>query len=160
DLPLALEFGSCERRLLQDVGNEAKRDALVAFENPGEVGRRLEARRGVELTAHLLDLLGDLLGRALLRALERHMLQEMRAAVLTLAFLARAGAYPHPQRDRLELRHGLGDETQTVRQRSDRRGHAAPSLVAWVTSSMSRSAAARSLSMTVKRSCAVSSPDR
>ncbi len=56
--------GRPKARVLQDVGDEAERDAVVALEHAGEVGRRLHAGRGIELAADLLDLLGDLLGAA------------------------------------------------------------------------------------------------
>ena len=105
-LPLALELRAPERRLLQDVGDEAERDALVALEHTGEISRRLDAGRRVKLAADLLDLLGDLLGATLLRPFEGHMLEKMRDPMLALALVA-APAPTHIPSDTVS-RCGIG----------------------------------------------------
>ena len=46
-LALAVELGTLEGGVLQDVGDEPERDALVALEHAGKIGRRLEARRRI-----------------------------------------------------------------------------------------------------------------
>ena len=90
--------------------------ADVGLQHAGEIGGGLQAGGGVELAADRLDLLGDVAGAAPLGALERHVLEQVRDAVLVLPLVARAGRHPDAERHGLDVRHVVGDHAQAVRQ--------------------------------------------
>ena len=116
DVLLALELVRIELRIRQDVGQHVERERHVAFQHAGVVGGGLEARRGVDVAANRLDLLGDLARAAALGALERHVFQEMRDAVLVRPLVAAAGADPDAERRGLQMRHAVGDDRQAGRE--------------------------------------------
>ena len=107
---LALQFLRIERRLGQDVGQHVERERHVGLEHARVIGGGLVTGRGVEIAADRLDLLGDLARGAPRRALERHVLEQMRDAVLVGALVAAAGADPDAERGALEMRHRVGDD--------------------------------------------------
>ena len=79
---LAQHFVAVEGRLGEDVGKHVERQRHVGLEHARVIGGGLGTGRGVEITADGFDLLGDLPRAAPSRALERHVLEEMRYAVL------------------------------------------------------------------------------
>ena len=86
--------------------------------------------------------LGDLARGAALGALERHVLEQMRDAVLVRQFVAAARADPDAERDGLQMRHAVGDDRQARRQLGDFNAHAAaPSRAARLAARMNRSTA-------------------
>src|SRR5262249_45219985 len=87
--------------------------------------RGLDAGCGVEVAAHGLDLLGDLTRGPAFRTLERHVLEQVRDAVLVLALVAATAAGPHAERGGLQVRHIIGDHGQTGLQTRDFDTHAA-----------------------------------
>ena len=64
DVLLALEFVGIEGRVLQDVGQEVDGQRHVVRQHAGIEGRRLDAGRGIDLAADILDFRGDLEGAA------------------------------------------------------------------------------------------------
>ena len=112
DVLLARQLLRIEGRVLQDVGQDIERQRHVVLEDAGVVGGGFDAGRGVHLAADRLDLLGDVERRARLRALERHVLEQMRQAVLVLLLGARAGADPDAEGGALELVHRMGDDRE------------------------------------------------
>ena len=102
DVLLARQFHAVESGLGQNVGEHVERQRHVVLEHARIVGGAFGAGRGVQIAADRLDLLGDLTGRAPPRALERHMLEEMRNAVLVMKFVAAAGSDPYAERCRLK----------------------------------------------------------
>ena len=86
--------------------------ASVFLQHLDVVGGLLARGVGVDVAADRLDLLGDLRGRAALGALERHVLEEVRDAVLRSALVARAGGDIGAERDGLDAVHPLGDDGQ------------------------------------------------
>ena len=125
DVLLAREFVAVEGRLGQDVGEHVERERHVGLEHAGVIGRVLGAGRGVEIAADRLDLLGDLPRGAPPRALERHVLEEMRDAVLVAPFVAAAGIDPDAERGGLEMRHRVGHDIDAGFQGRHRDAHAA-----------------------------------
>jgi hypothetical protein len=82
---LALELLRVEDAVRQDVGQNVDGERHVVLEHAGVVGGGLDAGGGVDLAADRLDLLGDLASTARVGALERHVLEQMRDAVLVVA---------------------------------------------------------------------------
>jgi len=143
DVLLADELLGVEGRIGQDVGQDVERQRHVGAQHPGVVGGGLDAGRGVEVAADRLDLLGDLAGGAPRRALERHVLEQMRDAVLVTMLVAAARSDPHPERGGLQMRHLVGDDHEPGRQLGDFHGHAAaPSCAARLAPAMKCSTAA------------------
>ena len=85
-------------------------------EQPHVEGRVLLRREGVAVAAHLVELLGDGRGGAPFRALEEQVLQEVRRPGELAGLVTRAGADPVGDRDRADIRHGLGDQADAARQ--------------------------------------------
>ena len=99
--------------------------------------------RGVEVAADGLDLLGDLARGAARGALERHVLEQMRNAVLVGTLVAAAGADPDPERGAFEMRHRVGNDDEARWQTCDFDTHAAaPSRAARLADKIWRSTAA------------------
>jgi hypothetical protein len=101
DVLLALELAWIEGGIGQDVGQHVDRKRHVGLEHAGEIGGGFGARCRVEVAADLLDLLGDLPRGAALGALERHVLEQVRNAVLVGFLVAAAGADPDAERSGL-----------------------------------------------------------
>ena len=123
DVLLALELRRVENRVAQDVGEDVDGERHVVLEDARVVGGRLDAGRRVDLAADRLDLLGDVDGRARARALERHVFEEVRQAVLVVAFRARPGADPDAERRALQMIHRMGDDAEAGRQTRQTNGH-------------------------------------
>ena len=96
DVLLALKLLRIEGRIGEDVGEHVERERHVGAQHARVIGGGLDAGRGVEIAADRLDLLGDLARGAALGALERHVLEEMRNAVLVRR--ARRGCRSRPRR--------------------------------------------------------------
>jgi hypothetical protein len=75
------ELPGIEGGIDEDVAEHVESDIHVLAEDAGGVARVFDARRGVDVAAHILDVFGDLARGAAGRALERHVLDEMRQAV-------------------------------------------------------------------------------
>ena len=116
---LALQLVFRVERRLQDVGKNIEREANILFQHAGIVGRGFEAGRRIEFAADRLDLFRDGNGRAPCGALERHVLEEMRDAVLVRRFVACPGTNPDPERNRLDVRHVMRHDPQAVGKRRD-----------------------------------------
>ena len=50
------------------------------------------------------------------RPLEQHVLDEMSDAALLLGFVARSASEPDADADRADVRHPLGEESETIRE--------------------------------------------
>ena len=94
DMLLALQLILVEFRIHQNVGEDVDRERHVVLQDAREERRRLDARRGIDLAADILDVGRDLPRRALARALEGHVFEQMGDAVLVVAFVARARLDP------------------------------------------------------------------
>jgi hypothetical protein len=139
---LALEFVRIECGVRENVGQHVERERHIGFQHACVVGGGLKARRGVDVAAHRLDLLGDLARATALGALERHVLQEMRDAVLVGLLVAAAGADPHAKRRGLQMRHAVGGDREAGGKTRNFNGHAAaPSRAARLAARMKRSTA-------------------
>ncbi len=112
DVLFPLQFVRHEGGIGEDVGQHVERQRHIRLQHPGVVGRGLGRGAGVEVAADRLDFLDDLARRAPRGALERHMLEEMRDAVLVRLFVTAADAGPYPERRGLQMRHGVGDHRQ------------------------------------------------
>jgi len=140
---LARKLLRLEGRVSENVRENIERERNVDAQHAGKIGRALDARRGIEVAADRLDLLGDLPRGAARRALERHVLEEMRNAVLVLALVAAARADPDAERGALQVRHRVGDDREARGQPRDVHAHAAaPSRAARLAARMKRSTAA------------------
>ena len=142
DVLLARELFRLEGRIGEDVGQHVERERHVGAQHARIVGGAFDAGRGVEVAADRLDLLGDLPRGAPRRALERHVLEQMRDAVLVGVLVAAAGADPHAERGALQMRHGVGDDHQAGRQPCYVHAHAATPCAARLAAVMNFSTAA------------------
>ena len=113
---LALELVCIELRIGQDVGQDVDGQRHVVAEHARVIGGGFDAGRGVDLAADILDFGGDLEGAAPAGALERHVLEQMRHAVLVVAFVAGSGFDPDAQRNGFDAGQGFGRDCQAVRQ--------------------------------------------
>jgi len=125
DILLQQEIVAGECRFGENVGKDVDRQRHVGFEHASEIGRAFDARRGIKVSADGLDLFGDLPGGPPPRSLERHMFEEMRDAVLVVAFVTAAGIDPHAERGGLQVRHGVGNDIDAGFQFGHRNAHAA-----------------------------------
>ena len=94
DVLLAGDLVGIEARMRQDVGQHVEPERDVGLEHARVIGRHLDAGAGIEIAADRLDLLGDLARGAARRALERHVLEEMRDAVLVRLLVTAAARHP------------------------------------------------------------------
>src|SRR4029078_8924639 len=126
NVALALELVGIENRLGQDVGQDVEGLGPVVLEDAGIVGRGFHAGRRIYFAAGGFDLFRNGLGRAPLGSLEGHVLEEMGYAVLVRQFVAGTGLYPDAERHRLEMRHAMRYDMQTVIQTRNFNAHATP----------------------------------
>ena len=120
---LALELGVVEFRFGQDVGQDVDGKRHVVAEHAGVERRRLDAGGGVDLAADILDFRGDLPGAAPLGSLERHVLEQMRDAVLVVGFVAGARLDPDAEGDGFEIGNGFGSDCEAVRKTANLNTH-------------------------------------
>ena len=114
DLLLAVELGLVEQRILEDVGEDVAGERHVLLEDAGEVAGVFHRGRRVEVAADIFDGCGDIERGARFGALERHVLEDMRNAVLGFGFAARTGLYPDAERSAFEMRHVIGDDSHAI----------------------------------------------
>ena len=114
---LALDVGLLQRGVLQDVGQNVHRLGHVLLEHLGVVRGLLARRVRVEVAAHVFNLLLQPSRRALGGALERHVLQEMRRAVVRGGLVTRPGVDPNPHGRGLGVRRGLRRDAHAVGER-------------------------------------------
>ncbi len=105
DVLLALQLVRLEGGIGEDVGEHVERERHVGLQHPRIIGRGLGRGAGIEVAADRLDLLDDLARGAPRRALERHVLEQMRDAVLVRLLVAAADAGPDAERRGLEMGH-------------------------------------------------------
>ena len=115
-VPFDLYLARVEDRVQHDVGDDVQRQPNILGQNPCVIGRHLAAGIGVDVAAYVFDGLGDLQGRAGFGALERHVLKEMRNAVLLDPLVTATGSNPDAQRGRGQTRHVLGHDANAVGQ--------------------------------------------
>jgi hypothetical protein len=116
DLPFAVDLIGPEGRGPHDVGEDVEGEVEALVEDPDVVGGVLLRGEGVHLPTDRLHRFGDLLGAAGLGALEQQVLEEVAGAGQRVGLVARARPRPEAHRHRPQLRHGLGDDAQAVRQ--------------------------------------------
>ena len=109
---LALQLLRLEGGVRQDVADDVGTQRGVLLQQLDVVRRLLTRGVGVDVAAHRLDLLGDLRRGAAFGALERHMLQEVRDAVLVRGLVAGAGGDVGAEGDGLHPVHAFGDDGQ------------------------------------------------
>ena len=107
---LALRVDVDERRPEDHVGHHVERTFEAIVGDACVDDGRLARRRGVQLTAELVEDLRDLLRRVARRALEEEVLDEVRDAGARVRLVARAGADPEAERDRAHAGDALGDD--------------------------------------------------
>ena len=99
------------------VAEDVHRQGQILVNHLGVEAGAILARKGVELAAHRVHLLGNLPGIALLRPLKNHVLQKVRKPILP--GLLHHGAHPQPHADgnRAQVRQPLAHHMQPVAQR-------------------------------------------
>ena len=102
---------------MHHVAREVDGDRQVLVEHLDVVAGVFLGRERVELPANRVDRLRDLLRRSARRALEQHVLDEMGDAAFGIALVARSAREPDADGNRAHVRHRLGDEPETRRQR-------------------------------------------
>src|SRR6185437_13367436 len=148
-----------KRRIGENVGQHVERQRHVGLHHPRIIGGGLGRGSGVEVAADRFDFLHDLAGRAPGRALEGHVFQEMRDAMLVWLFIASADTGPDAERRRLQMRHGVGDNSQTGRQLGYVNAHpATPCFAARLTERTNLSTSVESFFITVMCSDLVMRP--
>ena len=137
---LAFQFIRHERGIGEDIGEHVERQRHVRLHHPRIIGGGFGRGAGIEIAADRLDLLDDFARAAPGGALERHVLEQMRDAVLVGLFVAAADPRPHPERRGLQMRHGVGDHRQAGGKLGDIDTHpATPCFAARLTDSTKRS---------------------
>ena len=116
DGALGLDVVGAQRRLPHDVAQDVEAERQVLGEQPHVEGRVLLGGEGVAVAADLVELFGDGRGGAPFGALEEQVLQEVRGPGEFAGLVTRAGADPVGDRDRADIRHGLGDQADAARQ--------------------------------------------
>ena len=119
DAFFARKLRRVEDRMDQDVAEHVERHVDVLAQHPRRVARIFDAGGGVDVAAHILDVLGDLPGRAAGRALERHVLDEMRQSVLVRLLVTGAGADPDPKGRGGDFGHSFGCDREAIRKPRD-----------------------------------------
>ncbi len=108
------QFVVFEQRVLQDVRQDIGGQHHIILEHAGEIAGVLDGGCSVEIAAHIFDRLGDLERCAAGGALERHVLEQVRYAMLAFALAAGACLDPHPDRGAFEVRHVVGKDHHAV----------------------------------------------
>src|SRR6185312_7085479 len=134
DILFPFELVGIERAVGEEVADHVERESGVAPQNPSEVARPLDPGLRVEVAPDILDRLRDLAGASPAGALERHVLDEMREPVLVRALVAGSRGDEDPDRRRLHMGAGLGDDRQPRGKVCDLSAHAAARAV-WRTKS-------------------------
>ena len=114
DLLFALDVLRIERRVTDDVGENVHGERQVLVEDFDVVARVLFRGERVELSADRVDRLRDVFGGAAASALEQHVLDEVRDTASLGSLVARPARQPDTNADRTDLRHPLGEKTETV----------------------------------------------
>ena len=142
DVLLAPELLGIERGIGEDVGKHVERERNIGPQNARVIGGGLDRGRRIEVAADRLDLLGDLARAAARGAFERHVLEQMRDAMLVRPLVAAAGADPYAERGGLQMRHRVGHDDKASGKTRDFDAHAAaPSCAARLTERIWRSTA-------------------
>ncbi len=140
DVLFALQFIRHEGGIGENVGKDVERQRHVRLQHPGVIGRGFGRGAGIEVAPHRFDLFDDLARGAPRGTLERHMLEQMRDAVLVGLFIATADAGPHPERRGFEMRHGVRDDGKAGGKLGDVDAHpATPCFAARLTERTNRS---------------------
>jgi len=101
-------------RAQDKVGNNVEGDGEMLVEDFGVEADHFFGGEGVKHPADGINRARNVLGGAALGAFKDHMLDEVSDAVLIGSFAARAGADPNADRDGADVRHGLGNDDETV----------------------------------------------
>jgi hypothetical protein len=109
--------------MLKDVGQDIDGERNIVCQHPCEIRRLLARGIRIQVPADGLDFLCDPPRRAAPGSLERHVLEQMGNAVPVGRFVTRARIDPHPDRRRLDSRHGIRGNTQAGRQPRNRYRH-------------------------------------
>jgi hypothetical protein len=121
---LFVQFRGIEDGIRQDVGKNIECEGPIVLEHAREIGRRLHAGGGVDLSADVLDFRSDIHGTAAGSALERHMLEQVSNTPLLGRFITRARLDPDAERQRFEMRHMIGKDMDAVGEAGNADGHA------------------------------------
>ena len=113
DFLFATDLVFDERGTHDDVREQLDGERQMLVEHLDVVAGVLFRRERVELAANRVDRLRDILGRSRVGALEEHVLDEVRNPAERVGFVARPPRQPHANRHGPNLRHRLGDETET-----------------------------------------------
>ena len=97
-----------------DVGEQVDGERQVLVEHLDVVAGVFLRGERVELAADRVDRLRDVFGGAGVGALEEHVLDEVGDAAARVGLVARPARQPDADRHRPDVRHRLGDETETV----------------------------------------------
>ena len=125
---LARKLSAVKARGEDDVAQDIEGEPEILTQHARVICRGVDAGRGVQFAADLLDLLCDVLGTAASGALEGHMLEEMRNAVLGQALAAAAGADPDAEGHGLDVSPGMAHHGETIRQSGQLDTHAPTSV--------------------------------
>src|SRR5947209_3545711 len=155
----ALQLVRHERGVGQDVRQYVERQRHVRLHHPRVIGGGFGRGAGIEVPADRLDLLDDFARTAPGGALERHMLEQMRNAMLVRLFVTATHACPNAERRRFQMRHGVSDHRQARGKLGDIDTHpATPCFAARLTDSTKRSTSTWSFFMTLMCSGLVIKP--
>jgi hypothetical protein len=105
---LHLDLARIEDRVQQDVGHHVERERHVRLQHAGVIGGHLARGVGVDIAAHILDLLGDLQGAARLVPLKAMC---SRKCAMPFCSAVRGATGHHPDAERRGGRPGIASVT-------------------------------------------------
>ena len=119
----ALELVGIELGVRQDVGKDVDGKRHVVAEHAGVEGRRLDAGRGVDLAADILDFRGDFPGAAPCVPLNAICSSRWAIPCSSSRFVSGPRLDPDAQGDGFEIGNGFGSDCQAVGKTADLNNH-------------------------------------
>ena len=101
-------------RIEHEIGKNIEGQGKVVIQDFGTVTDDFLTRKGIQVAADGVHLLGNLFGRAPAGALEQQVLDEMSHTVQFRRFAAGARLHPDPHGNGTDMRHALGENGEPI----------------------------------------------
>src|SRR5208337_530496 len=114
DLRFLKDVFRSKERIDKQVGKDIEGARHVLVQRLDGEARTLLGRKSIQMATDRVCLPGNLLRTPVLGPLEHHVLDEMRDAVLLLAFLPRPGSHPDAHGDGADGGHRFSENRETI----------------------------------------------